>query len=142
MSTILQIAHADRHLSTLMKGIKSTDIEEILNDLGPFTLFAPVNLAFSNLGNLSWDELLKPANKSKLADLLSYHILKGKKLFGDFSNGQILTMVNGKDVSVLIKDDAVYINGAKILSRDRQGNNGVIHSVDAVNVPANPLYKV
>ena len=40
MSTILQIAHADRHLSTLMKGIKSTDIEEILNDLGPFTLFA------------------------------------------------------------------------------------------------------
>ena len=66
MSTILQIAHADRHLSTLMKGIKSTDIEEILNDLGPFTLFAPVNLAFSNLGNLSWDELLKPANQFRL----------------------------------------------------------------------------
>jgi uncharacterized surface protein with fasciclin (FAS1) repeats len=36
---------------------------------------------------------------------------------------------------VTVKDDEVYINGAKILARNMQGSNGVVHSVDAVNIP-------
>ena len=54
----------------------------------------------------------------------------------DFRNGQTLVTVNGKEVSVTVTDGEVRINGAKILARDRQGSNGVIHSIDAVNIPA------
>jgi len=53
----------------------------------------------------------------------------------DFRNGQKLKTVNGKDLSITIKDDEVHINGAKILSRDRQGSNGVVHSISSVNLP-------
>jgi len=49
MPTILQIANADRNLSTLIKGFKAANLEEILNGAGPFTILAPVNLAFGNL---------------------------------------------------------------------------------------------
>lgn len=138
MSTILQIANADRNLSTLIKGFKATNLEETLNGIGPFTILAPVNLAFNNLNAPdTFDDLVKQSNKNtKLSEILSYHILTGKKLLKDFRNGQKLKTVNGKDVDVTILDGEVHINGAKILSRDKQGSNGVIHSINAVNLPS------
>ena len=87
MSTILQIATADRNLSTLIKGFKATNLEETLNGVGPFTILAPVNLAFNNLNAPdTFDDLVKQSNKNtKLSEILSYHILTGKKLLKDFS---------------------------------------------------------
>ncbi|MGK2861657.1 MAG: fasciclin domain-containing protein [Chitinophagaceae bacterium] len=137
MSTILQIATADRNLSTLVKGIKATNLEETLNGIGPFTILAPVNLAFGNLASPdTFDDLVKQSEKNnKLSDILTFHVLNGKKLLRDFRNGQKLQTVNGKEVNVTVKDGEVHINGAMILSRDKQGSNGVIHSVNAVNLP-------
>jgi len=136
MSTILQIVNADRNLSTLIRGVKATDLEEILNGVGPFTIFAPVNLAFSRLSpDNSFEELIRNGNKTRLSDILTYHVIAGKKMLRDFRNGQKLKTINGKDVDISITDGEVSINGARILSKDRQGSNGIIHSVDAVNMP-------
>jgi len=136
MSTILQIANADRNLSTLIKGMKATDLEEILNGIGPFTIFAPVNLAFGKLApGGSFEDLIKDGNKTRLSDIITYHVIAGKKMLRDFSNGQKIKTINGKDVAITVKDGEVSINDAKILSKDRQGSNGVIHSVDTVNIP-------
>jgi uncharacterized surface protein with fasciclin (FAS1) repeats len=136
MSTILQIANADRNLSTLMKTLKASDLEETLNGRGPFTILAPINLAFGNLVPAAFEELLKPGNNEKLSDMLSYNILAEKRLLKDFINGQKLKTINGKEVNVTVKDGEVRINGARILARDRQGSNGVVHSVDAVSIPS------
>jgi uncharacterized surface protein with fasciclin (FAS1) repeats len=137
MSTILQITNADKNLTSLSKGLHAANLEETLNGFGPFTILAPVNMAFGNLlAPNTFDELLKQANKnSKLSDILGYHIIAGKKLLKDFRNGQKLRTINGKDLNITIKDDEVHINGAKILSRDKQGSNGVVHSISAVNLP-------
>jgi uncharacterized surface protein with fasciclin (FAS1) repeats len=137
MSTILQIANADRNLSTMSKGLKAANLEETLNGVGPFTILAPVNLAFGNLTPDTFDELVKQSdNNTRLSDILTYHVLTGKKLLKDFRNGQKLQTVNGKEVDVTVKDGEVHINGAKILAKDRQGSNGVVHSVDTVNMPS------
>jgi uncharacterized surface protein with fasciclin (FAS1) repeats len=137
MSTILQITNADKNLTTLSKGLKAANLEETLNGIGPFTILAPVNMAFGNLiAPDTFDELVKHSNKNhRLSDILTYHIIAGKKLLKDFRNGQKLKTVNGKDISITIKDDEVLVNGAKILSRDRQGSNGVVHSISSVNLP-------
>ncbi len=138
MSTILQIANADRNLTTLVKGLKAANLEETLDGVGPFTILAPVNMAFGNLpAPDTFDDLVKQtAKNNKLSEILTYHIISGKKLLKDFRNGQKLKTVNGKELSITIKDDEVHINGAKILSRDKQGSNGVIHSISMVNLPA------
>lgn len=136
MSTLLQIANADRNLSSLIKGLKAADLEDSLNELGPFTIFAPINLAFGKMASGSFEDLLKPGNKLTLSGILTYHVLPAKKMLKDFRNGQTLVTVNGKEVSVTVNDGEVRINGAKILAKDRQGSNGVIHSIDAVNIPA------
>lgn len=139
MSTILQIANADKNLNTLMKGFKAADMEDTLSKNGAFTIFAPVNLAFNKLDPNPFEDLLKAGNKVKLSAVLNYHLLSSKKLLKDFRNGQKLVTVNGQEVLVTIKDGEVHINGAKILARDKQASNGVIHSIDAVNIPAWPV---
>lgn len=136
MSTILQIVNADRNLSTLIKGLKATDLEEILNGAGPFTIFAPVNFAFGKLSPSElFEDLIKNGNKARLSDIITYHVIAGKKMLRDFTNGQKIKTVNGKEISVSVKDGEVSINGAKILAKNMQGSNGVIHSVDTVNLP-------
>lgn len=78
MAMIMQIADTDKNLSSFMKGLKITDLAETLNGKGPFTILAPVNLAFGKLKKTSYEELLKPVNKIKLSDLLSCFILPEK----------------------------------------------------------------
>ncbi|WP_207632901.1 fasciclin domain-containing protein [Foetidibacter luteolus] len=133
--TILDIAGLDRFLTNVTKGLKATTLGDTLNERGPFTLFAPVNLAFESIGKDSYDSLLKPGNARKLLDILSFHILESKKLLKDFRNGEKLRTINGKTLTVAIKDGQVFINGSKVLSRDRQASNGVIHSLNSVNLP-------
>ncbi len=135
MSTILEITKANKSLSTLMKGLKAADLEEVLNGPGPFTILAPVNIAFSKMEPGVLDDLMKPVNKEKLSGIMTFHVIKGKNLATDLSNGQKLKTVNGQELSVTVKDDEVRINGSKILARNMQGSNGVVHSMDAVNLP-------
>lgn len=135
-SSILDITGTNKSLTTLMKGIKAAGLEDTLRGIGPYTLFAPVNLAFSNMPVGAFDDLVKPANKPKLSALINFHVIAGKSLIDDLSNGQKLKTVNGQELSVSIKGDEVRINGGKILARNMQGANGVVHTMDAVNMPA------
>ncbi len=138
MATILEIATADKNLTVMMKGLKAAKLEESLSGIGPFTILAPINLAFGNLiAPDTFDNMVKQSNSnSKLSDLLSFHVIAGKKLLKDFRNGQKLPTINGKELSVTIADGEVRINGAKILAKDRQGFNGVVHTIDVVNLPS------
>jgi uncharacterized surface protein with fasciclin (FAS1) repeats len=138
MPTILQIANADRNLSSLIKGLKAANLEETLNGIGPFTILAPVNLAFGNLcAPETFENLVDQTQKnSRLSDILTFHVITGKKLVKDLRDGQKLPTVNGKEVTISVKDGEVRINGAKILAKDRQGSNGVVHSIDAVYLPS------
>lgn len=135
MSTILEIAKANKSLSTMVRSMKAADLEEVLNGPGPFTILAPINMAFSKLEPGVFDSLMKPVNKEKLSAVMTFHVVTGKNLATDMFNGEKLKTVNGQELSVTIKDGDVHINGAKILARNMQGSNGVVHSVDAVNIP-------
>ena len=135
MSTILEITNTNKSLTSLMKAMKASGVEDVLNGKGPFTIFAPVNIAFSNLPHGSFDELVKPTNKQKLSDIMTFHVIAGKNLVTDLSNGQKLKTVNGQELSVTVANDEIRINGAKVLAQNMQGSNGVVHSIDAVNMP-------
>ncbi len=137
MSNILQITNADRNHSILSKALKAANLEETITGIGPFTILAPVNLAFGKLkAPDTFENMFKESSRdNRLADILAFHVVTGKKLVRDFRDGQKLQTVNGKELAVTVKDGEVRINGAKILARDRQGSNGVVHSIDTVNLP-------
>ena len=131
MATIMQIANADRNLSSFSRALKMSGLENELNEIGPFTILGPVNLAFERMAP-NFEQLLSPENRPKLIDLLSNYVLQGKKMLSDFRDGRKLATINGKEVAVVIKNGEIRVNGARILAKDRQGKNGVIHTLDSV----------
>ena len=116
MATIMQIVNADRNLALFANGLKRSGLEETLNKIGPYTILGPVNLALGKLMSLSYQELLAPANKSKLVEFLSAYIFPGKKMLSDFRNNQTLASLEGKTVTSNIVNGEIHVNGAKILA--------------------------
>lgn len=136
MSNIVEVVVADRNLATMLRSVKAAGLETELNKEGPFTVFAPTDLAFGKLTAGELIEWLKPENKVKLTNILNNHIVEGKTNFKDFKDGQKLKAINGKELTVKVSGSHVSINGAKVQGRDSEASNGVVHSLDTVVMPA------
>jgi|ERR1700730_161349 len=132
MSNITQVVNNDKNMTTLKKGVIASGLDKVLSGTGPFTVFAPSDLAFTKLDKGTFEALLKPENKTKLEDVLNYHIVSGKINFKDLKDGEKLKSVSGKELLVQIKEGRVSIQGSKIENRDLQASNGVIHFLDTV----------
>merc|ERR1719236_32664 len=72
---IVQLAEHTSDLSTLVSAVVAADLADTLSSAGKFTVFAPSNQAFQALPAGTLANLMKPANKAKLADILKYHVL-------------------------------------------------------------------
>jgi uncharacterized surface protein with fasciclin (FAS1) repeats len=134
MSNLVDVVVADKNLATLLKSVKASGLESILAENGPFTVFAPTDMAFGKLGSDELAELLKPENKVKLTDLLNDHVVRGKTNFKDLKDGKKLTTLGGHELTVKTDNGKVCINGATVQARDHEASNGVIHSMDTVMV--------
>jgi uncharacterized surface protein with fasciclin (FAS1) repeats len=132
MTNITQIIKNEKNLTTWNRGVMASGLDQILSGAGPFTVFAPTDLAFGKLESGMVENLLQPENKTKLTDLLNYHVIAGKIDFKDLKDGGKLKSLNGKELSVQVKDGKASVNGATIQNRDVQTSNGVIHSLDTV----------
>ena len=132
MSNITQVVKQDKLLTTLNRGVTASGLDQVLSGTGPFTLFAPSDLAFGKLEGGVIENLLKTENKLKLADLLNHHVVAGKVEFKDLKDGDKLKTMSGKELSISIQNSKVSVNGAIIQQRDVKTSNGVIHSLDTV----------
>jgi len=132
--TIVSLAQQTDQLSTLVAAVKAGDLVETLNSDGPFTVFAPTNAAFGNLPDGTLDMLLKPENKDKLRNILTYHVVPGKIMSSDLEDGQMVETVQGNKIKVSLGDGAM-INGANVVNADIEASNGVVHIIDAVIMP-------
>lgn len=145
-SIINSTAHSEHH-QTLLAVMRATDLEELLDRSGPFTVFAPSDTAFENLSGKSVDDLMDPENKKELKDLLTYHIVAGElsasKILKAMCRGKgvaTFTTVNGDDITATMEGlDIVltdgYGNRAKIVVADSNQRNGIIHEIDSVILP-------
>ncbi|MDX2046448.1 MAG: fasciclin domain-containing protein [Chitinophagaceae bacterium] len=132
MSNIVDVVVADKNLATMLKSVKAAGLEIELSKTGPFTVFAPSEMAFGKLAQGQLADLLKPENKVKLTGILNSHVVEGKTSFKDLKDGQKLKSVNGKELDVKVNNGHVTINGATVQGRDSEATNGVVHSLDAV----------
>ncbi len=132
MSNIVDVVVADKNLATMSKSVKAAGLDTVLSQRGPFTIFAPTDIAFGKLAGGTLDSLLKTENKEKLTTLLNHHVVEGITNFKDFKDNQKLVTVNGRELTVKLADGKVTINGATLQGRDSAGSNGVVHSLDTV----------
>ena len=133
--TIVDIAVADGRFGTLVAAVQAAGLVETLSGEGPFTVFAPTDDAFAKLPAGTLEDLLKPENKQMLTDILLYHVVPGSVKAADVVSLTEAATALGKNVSVKVEGDKVYINDAMVIITDIVASNGIIHVVDTVILP-------
>jgi len=131
---VVQIAVGSADHSTLVTAVTTAGLVDVLSNVGPFTVFAPVNDAFAALPAGTVESLLKPENKSKLIDILEYHVYVGVIRTNLMRDGMTLNQVNGKNIKITKDGDKFKVNNANIVA-SVDASNGVIHVIDAVLLP-------
>lgn len=127
--------------------IAASEVHTVLEDLvvlagldgtltndGAWTVFAPTDAAVAALPSFVVDYLL--ANPEALTDVLTYHVAADSVTSDMLSDGMTIDMINGQTATISISTDGIFINDAEIVIADLIAENGVVHVIDAVIVPA------
>jgi len=133
---IVQTAIANGSFETLVAAVTVAELVDTLNGEGPFTVFAPVDAAFAALPEGTVATLILPENKEKLQSILTYHVVAGKVLSSDLSDGMEATTVNGASLTIRLEDGKVFVNDAEVVIADVLTDNGVVHAINTVLIPA------
>lgn len=138
--TVVDIALSSSDFSMLVSLLQKADLVGALQGDGPFTVFAPTNAAFekllSELG-ISASDLM---NQPDLAKVLLYHVVSGKVMSGDLSDGLKAPTLNGEELMFDLKS-GVKVNTSNVVAADIESENGVVHVIDSVLVPSNFVYQ-
>ena len=135
-SDIVDTAVAAGQFKTLVAAVQAAGLVDTLKGPGPFTVFAPTDAAFAKLPPGTVEMLLKPENKAKLVQILTYHVVPGKVMAADVMDKRVdaASVQGGK-----LRIDGfagVYVNSeSKVIKADVVASNGVIHVVDMVILP-------
>lgn len=128
---VLQIALGSPDHKTLVAAVQAAQLENVLVNAGPLTVFAPTDAAFAELPEGTLDNLLKPENKQTLANIVTSHAAPGKFMGVQLRDGMELYMATGHYLPVEVRDGNTYVNGARVLATV-EATNGVVHVVDKV----------
>ncbi|HHG84700.1 MAG TPA: fasciclin domain-containing protein, partial [Bacteroidetes bacterium] len=135
---ILQVAIGSKDHSTLVAAVQAASIEHVLVNAGPLTVFSPTNAAFDALPPGTLDDLLKPENKEKLAEILTRHAAPGtynlKQLRKEAKKGRKIYTATGDYFDVTVEGEDVFVAGAKVLG-EVSAVNGYVVVVDKVILP-------
>jgi transforming growth factor-beta-induced protein len=144
--SIYQLLEVNPTYATLTAalGIADGELDVLMNDptSGPFTLFAPDEVAFGNLLtelNLAdVPALVDALGTDGLSGVLTYHVVSGNVNSDEVPSGSVQT-VNGQNISIDLSNGVVITDTqnrmSTVTSVDIQGTNGVIHGINTVILP-------
>ncbi|MCW5663569.1 MAG: fasciclin domain-containing protein [Piscinibacter sp.] len=131
-ATVVDTTARAPQLSTLNKLIADAGLADTLKGPGPYTVFAPSDEAFKAVPAKTLADL--SADKTRLKELLSYHVLPGKVGAADVKNGTAKT-VQGANLSLGKAGSYVTVEDAMVTQADLGAANGVVHVIDRVLMP-------
>jgi len=133
MADIVETAVNAGTFNTLLKAVEATELVEILKSPGPYTVFAPTDEAFNNLPEGTLDALLQDI--PKLKRIVLYHVAFGDVRAEDLMQIEEAATVEGSIVAIE-SGQGIKVNDANVVKTDILTDNGVIHVIDGVLIPA------
>ena len=130
---IVETAREAGAFTTLLTALDAAGLGETLADGGPFTVFAPTDEAFAALPAETVSGLL--ADPPALARVLTYHVVPGRIMSAQITHDSEQTTVEGSALHIAV-NGAVTVNDATVIQPDVEAENGVIHVIDRVLLPA------
>ena len=133
MADIVDTAVAAGSFTTLVAAVQAAGLVDTLKGAGPFTVFAPTDDAFKKLPAGTVEGLLKdiPA----LTKILTYHVVPGAVMSTDITGPMSPATVQGGTLKI-DPSNGVKVNDATVVTPDIKADNGVIHVIDTVLLPA------
>lgn len=133
MATVVDVIVNDTMLTTLETAVTEAELVNALSGEGPFTVFAPSDSAFASLAEGQLDSLrLDPTGD--LATILQFHVVAGRFLSGDLSEGLMLATLEGEELMISL-DGGATVNDIDIVRTDIIAGNGVVHIINGVLLP-------
>jgi uncharacterized surface protein with fasciclin (FAS1) repeats len=134
MPDIVETAANEGNFNTLVKAVEAAKLVETLKSPGPYTVFAPTDDAFAQLPQGTLDSLMQDV--TKLHRILTYHVCFGDIRSDDLQQINEARTVEGSVVAVEHTDGKIMVNDANVLKTDTLTDNGVIHVIDKILMPA------
>ncbi|MAN51933.1 putative surface protein with fasciclin (FAS1) repeats [Marinimicrobium koreense] len=141
--SIVDVASDAGNFETLIAALEATGLDTTLADLdSSFTVFAPTDAAFAELGDDTINALL--ADTDTLSDILLYHVIAGDPILADAaisvaqSNDSVVEMANGDGAGLSLSGESLLINTSTVSTANVLADNGVIHVIDKVMMPPAP----
>ncbi|WP_420602002.1 fasciclin domain-containing protein [Flagellimonas sp.] len=144
----LQNTTESNRYTTLFAAVKATEMQDILDESGPYTVFAPSDAAFERFSNAKMEKLINATDKSDLKSLVTYHIVPGRltasKILRAMCKGSgkaSFTTIQGKKLVAHMEGYDIVLtdpigNTARITAADVNQKNGIIHEIDSVILPS------
>lgn len=132
---IPEVARVAGQFTTLLAAVDAAGLTETLIGRGPFTVFAPTDDAFNRLPRGTVDDLLRPQNRDKLRQLLTYHVIAGRVTAARAASVRSAETVSGERVRIREDNGLLRINDAAVRIADIPASNGIIHVIDRVLMP-------
>ena len=134
--TVMSIIEASPEHTNLEAAINFAELAETLSGEGPFTVFAPTDDAFALLPAGTVEGLL--ADIPALTEILLHHVVGATALSTDLNDGDVLTTLNTTELTVSVDDGTYIIDMATVTAANLEADNGVVHVIDMVLIPADP----
>lgn len=133
--TIVQVAQRAGSFTTLLAAAQAAGLADDLAGPGPFTVFAPTDEAFAALGQRTINDLLKPENRDRLADILKFHVVPGRVSAAQAFAVRSAPTLNGQRVEVRTASGQLQVDHVEVIANDIPATNGLIHVVGKVLTP-------
>ena len=148
-SSVFAMVQEDTVLTTFSGNLESNELsQDFMENEGPYTIFAPSNVAYQSLSAEGREMYSDPMNRDENNARLYYLVVDDEITAADLrsevqaNNGTYtLTTMQGEDLIVTLEADAVVLTDpsgkkAKIIETDIDASNGVVHVIDAVLLPS------
>ena len=128
--SVVDLAVIFDDFSSLVANLQQAGLVDALSADGPFTVFAPTNMAFSMTPTTGLSD-------ARLGEILQLHVVSGNVLSGDLTDGMTVETLNGDSITINVTGSGVTItdpngNTRRVVATDAQGTNGVVHTIDGV----------
>ena len=134
-TTVWDIIVESENHTFFESAVIAAGLDVALSGDGPLTVFAPTDAAIESMAQ-TLEGLLA---SEFLEEIVLYHVVGALAMSGDFEDNQILTTLEGGDVTVTLPSGMLHINGAMVITPDLSADNGVVHVINAVLLPSIPF---
>ncbi|MEM1071789.1 MAG: fasciclin domain-containing protein [Planctomycetota bacterium] len=132
---IVDIASGNDNFETLTAALGAAGLVETVREADGITVLAPTDAAFEKLDQAALRRTIEDNPSGRLADILKFHVIPERLTAAELANRRFVTTLDGQRLEIGTSE-GLTLNGSRVRAADIEAENGIIHAIDTVLIPA------